>query len=80
VKEEEALDEFTEGDALAVRGGFGDFERFGFEGQVELTLAELGFEFGAGHGDFRLLVPRPMSASGRPWRRLRTLWFRARTG
>jgi hypothetical protein len=50
VKEEEALDEFTEGDALAVRGGFGNFERFGFEGQVKLTLVELGFEFGAGHG------------------------------
>jgi hypothetical protein len=50
VKEEEALDELTQGNALAVRGGFGHLERFGFDGQVELTLAELRFKFGAGHG------------------------------
>jgi hypothetical protein len=48
--EQEALDELAQGDALAMRVGFGYFEHFGLDGEGERTLSELWFELRSWHG------------------------------
>ena len=48
--EQEAFDELAQGDPLAVRVGFGDFEHLGFDGKGERTLSELWFELRSWHG------------------------------